>query len=495
MKKHLSLILLWLIFISWFILRFYDLWFQSFWIDEWFSSYVSLEWFKNWIDLSLNNYFLHNLSQVLSFFVLWVSDFSARFPSVIFWSISIILIYIFSLNLFWDKRQALLSSFIYSFLSWEIIWARQARFYSLLEMLFILISLLLVIWFKTNRSIYLAFSIILIYIWINFHPFLYAFIWILWLVFLYKLLLNIKKINLEFIKNIDYKKYLSTYISIFIVWFSEIIKRIFLSSWTWVPSTWDLPDIMKEFYVNFYFSHLFQELWILVLFFLLWLILMAFKRKILWLIVLWINFLFIFYVVSQKGTLLHMRYALVLYNMIIIWWSYFVFYLYDIIKKDYFKYIYLVIIFFFIIFTWKYNFFPSSHYYIWHTSPQPNFKEAYKNIPNNSKVISWFPMLCEWYYKDRWECTNSLAVDFVWKTSNHEYILNKWKDDYTKLSYLESINELNQWEKYYFVFDDLTLRWALNRELIKQVFQSWKLIYESWEKYNNIKVFEYSIPQ
>jgi len=41
-----------------------------------------------------------------------------------------------SINLFKDKKQAIFATLIFSFLTWEIIWARQARFYTLLQLLF-----------------------------------------------------------------------------------------------------------------------------------------------------------------------------------------------------------------------------------------------------------------------------------------------------------------------------------------------------------------------
>gem|GEM_PF-2383032 len=77
---------------------------------------------------------------------------------------NIFLIYLISYNLFKDKKQAIFVTLIFSFLTWEIIWARQARFYTLLQLIFSL-NLYFIIKTVQNFSFkYLNLAIIFLYI-------------------------------------------------------------------------------------------------------------------------------------------------------------------------------------------------------------------------------------------------------------------------------------------------------------------------------------------
>jgi hypothetical protein len=509
--KEKKYIFLAIIFLYSIFIKFYYLWFQSFWIDEGFSSYVSLELFEKWIFFIKWEYLLHNLSQILSFNIFWVSDFSARFFSVIFSLINSIFIYLISIKLFKNKKQAILSTLIFSFLTWEIIWSRQARFYSLLQLIFS-INLYLNIsivkqYLKNNKKIiikrsflennYLNIFIILAYIWILFHPFLYSnivifVVSIFYFLFVKITLLRKKMWPLAFKKNNILIKYISTIIILLIISLIEIIKY-YSSLWNiWISSSSRLPEHFIKSYINNYNFHLFWELWILYFFFIISLFILAIKRKILELIFLWFSFFFIFYIISQKWFLFHTRYVLILYPLIIIWASYSIYYFFNLFKNKYLKYIYFIIIFIFILFTAKFTFLPQKEYSIDHTSPQPNFKEAYNIVPDNSKIISWFPMMCEWYYWKKWKCLYHLPVDYVWSQKSIKATLARWKDNYTKIPYLLDLNQLKNWKKYYFIMDALSLHRIINKDILKNILKNWKIIFDNWKLYNNIKVIQYT---
>ena len=519
-------IILGVIFIYSIFLKFYFLWEQSFWIDEGFSSYISQQFFESNIDFTKPEYLLHNFSQIISFNIFWISDFSARFFSVIFSIINTIFIYLISIKLFKNKKQAIVSTLIFSFLTWEIIWARQARFYSLLQLIFTInlyLNISIVKQYldntKNNKKIkknnisflknnYLNFFIIISYIWILFHPFLYSNLVIFWVSIFY-VILNKISLSTEGFSPLKYfkqksvkqkakalfwyiwKKYF-TLIILLIILIIEIIKYInnLWNIWIWISKT--LPEEFINNYINNYNNHLFLELGILYFLFIVSLFIFAIKRKFVELIFLWFSFFFIFYIISQKWFLFHTRYILILYPLIIVWASYSIFYFYNLVKNNILKYIYLIIVFILILITAKFTFLPEKEYNIDYTSPQPNFKEAYNIIPNKSKIISWFPMMCEWYFWNKWECIYHLPVDYVWSPKSIKNTLDRWKDNYTKLPYLLNLNQLKKWKKYYFVLDDLSLKRTINKKLIKNIFNNWKIIFDNWKKYNNIKVIKYT---
>ncbi len=475
--KYIFFIVIWYAI----FLRFYDLWTQSFWIDEGFSSYST----TSWTNLQ---YYIHNLSQLISFKLFTISDWSARFPSVIFSVLNIFLIYLISYNLFKDKKQAIFVTLIFSFLTWEIIWARQARFYTLLQLIFSL-NLYFIIKTVQNFSFkYLNLAIIFLYIWILFHPFLWSSLIIFILGIFYLLYLNREK--LSFKKNLS-KKYFLTFFIIFIILAIEFFKYFFSKQWISVPNSTEIPQKFIENYIKNYSNHLNVWLWIMPTFAIFWMFILIYKRKILETIVLSFSYLFIFYVISQKWFLYHTRYIFILYPIIIILSAYSIFYFYDLIKNKYLKNSFFIIILISILFTAKFTFLPQTYYTIDYTSPQPDFKQAYKKIPKWQEIISGFPMMCEWYYAKKWKCLYHLPVDYVWSKQAQKRTLERWKDNYTWIKYLLNLEQLEKWKKYYFVLDNLSIQRAISQNIIKEIFKSGKIIFDNWKTYNNIKVVEY----
>ncbi len=482
LKKHYFKIFIVMIIYAIF-LRFYNLWVQSFWIDEWFSSYATIS------SIQLE-YLIHNISQIFSFKIFWVSDFSARFPSVIFSSLNIIVFYFLSKLFFENKKKAVISTLIFSFLTWEIIWARQARFYSLLQLLFTIDLYLLYALLKNYKVIYLNLLIIFLYIGIHFHPFLWAgVVWFL-LVFIYILIFQKNSIK------VNIRKYFFTII--IVLWIIWIELYFYLNTWEIKkipePSSRLSFEMWFTYFKN-YISHLIIWTGILWIFSIFWIIVLFLKKEFKKILIFWFLYIFIFFIIAFKGFLFHTRYVFILYPIIILLALYSLYFLYEFIanklnNKRWAKF-YAIIVSLAIISTGKYTFLPQTSYYIDFTSPQPNFKEAYRNIPKNSLVISGFPMLCKWYYWNKWTCKYSLAVDFVWNKKNHKNILDRKKDNYTNIAYLNNLEKLESWKIYYFVVDNLTNGGTIKNEIIKEIYEKWTVIYESWENYNKIEVVKY----
>jgi len=490
MKKNTFYIVLWIIISYWFFLRFHNLWFQSFWIDEWYSSIVSyfanLNWFipklPSWIyDFSQ---YLFTLFQVISFKIFWVSDFSARFFSVIFniltWWVLLLFVYKFLANFLKEKNKnivyfvIILLAILFFLSNWEIIWARQARFYSLLGLFFIsIVYFMFEVFFLKNKK-YFKYLILSLSFWLIYHPFIWSLLPI-FLLFLVLEIWNDKKLD---------KKYLYW---ILIWWVLFFLQKLFFYVFSKNINIWVNPtDIwnLAKYYMMYYHNHLLENLWIVYLLFFISIIILLFKKTkfgIFILLVWFINF----YVITHKWIMFHTRYVFHLYPIILIWFSY-IFYFF---LKNYkiLNWLVVLIVLFLIAFTYKFNFLPNDEYFIDYTSPQPNFKQAYKNISWN--IVSWFWQICVWYKKTlnkKINCKYTLSVDLTWYPWRKKKLQKLKNDRYTWLEYFRNKNI--SW--FTFVLDDLTIRRALNKKMIDSIFKKCKLIYKSWKKYNFIWVWQ-----
>jgi len=475
-KYWVEIILWWIISYIW-ILLFYNLWLQSFWIDEWYSSYVakymSIEW------LYKSSYFLFEWLQALSFKLWWIDDFWARFPSVIAHLISVLLMYLIPTKICKNKYIGLLSALIFWLLYWELWWWRDARFYSLLQLMLLLEIFLMQKWADTKKTLYLNLGIILSWLWMIFHPFLYC----LWAILVCIFLFQYKKLR-DF-KTIFSKKYLSTRILV-IVWLAIVIFYGTL----WGVLKWSLSSGLsldaKKYYFMFYAKHLWTEMGMITIFGVLWMSWFILKKRWRETIFFVLPFILFIYALVIKWYLMHSRYALLMFPLMILSSAIAIFDIFKFIKSRYEKSVIAIVLVLFIWFSAHFQILPKSNYYFDYTSPQPDFKSAYASIPSWSNVISWFPMLCDWYYSWRWKCINAIRVDLV--HDGKTKITKLEKEKYTKIPYIDNLDKLTP-GVYYFVIDNLTANSeSINSTLYKQIRKHWKITYESWKSYKNIFV-------
>ncbi|MBS9775418.1 hypothetical protein KGV52_01750 [Candidatus Gracilibacteria bacterium] len=251
---------------------------------------------------------------------------------------------------------------------------------------------------------------------------------------------------------------------------------------------------MKKNYFLLYISHL--SIWTGILFLcsVFGVFLLVFQKNFKKGFIFGFSYIFIFGVIVFKGFLFHTRYVFILYPIIILLGVYAIFYFYELFKKkfpdSYSSIQYLILVVFLLIFPGKYTFFPQTFYEIDYSSPQPNFKEAYTKISKNAEVISGFPVLCEWYFGEKGNCSYALAVDYVGDKEKNfqEKILKRGKDNYTNLKYLYSLDDLKDGKTYYFVIDKLTKTNIIQKEVMKKLEEKGEIIYKNGEKYNEIEV-------
>lgn len=139
--KNPEYIFLALILIFGFLLRIYQLQTTPFWIDESISSLASKNILEKGLPLFDSGFFygralFFHYTQALSMFIFGISDFSSRFPSVIFGLATIFLAFLIGKE--YNKTTGLLSALFISIFFIEIAFSRQARFYQLFQFLFFL---------------------------------------------------------------------------------------------------------------------------------------------------------------------------------------------------------------------------------------------------------------------------------------------------------------------------------------------------------------------
>jgi 4-amino-4-deoxy-L-arabinose transferase-like glycosyltransferase len=124
------------------LLRTYNLGHESFWFDETISSIAAISLSENGAPIFPSGFFysraiLNTFLIAVSFSFLGVNEFAGRFPSVIFGTLTILLVY--HMGSKWgNKRVGLLAAILVAFSVWEIAWSRQARMYQQLQFFYVL---------------------------------------------------------------------------------------------------------------------------------------------------------------------------------------------------------------------------------------------------------------------------------------------------------------------------------------------------------------------
>ncbi len=138
-----------------FALRMRDLGVQSLWLDEAISSIAATALLKNGMPILPSGilYYRGILNTFLiasSFKIFGVNEFAARLPSVLFGTLTILLVYIIG-SRWGNRRVGIIVAFLVAFSVWEIAWSRQARMYQQLQFFYIL-SLYLFYGFIQNKN-------------------------------------------------------------------------------------------------------------------------------------------------------------------------------------------------------------------------------------------------------------------------------------------------------------------------------------------------------
>ncbi|MFZ2978250.1 MAG: glycosyltransferase family 39 protein, partial [Candidatus Magasanikiibacteriota bacterium] len=171
MKKRAFLIAIILIIAFGFFLRIYNLSTQSYWIDEGYTinaveaikthGYPLLDSGKIYSGQYLPNYLT-----ALSTFIFGNTEFAYRFPSVLFGSATILLVFFLAKKLF-NSDVGYIASIVTALSTWEITWSRQARGYAALHFFYLLTAYF--VWelcqkFTTKKFIFFTLASLLAYL-------------------------------------------------------------------------------------------------------------------------------------------------------------------------------------------------------------------------------------------------------------------------------------------------------------------------------------------
>src|SRR3989344_6504405 len=180
-----------------FIFRIWFLSSQSLWMDESFSINAALAILKHGYPL-LDSGIIYGTGYLphlylTSFFISFLPDiFGARLVSVLFGTLTLILSFYLGKEYF-DKKTALIFTFLMTFSVWEIAWSRQARMYMQLQF-FYLLSLFFLSRFLDNKTSKNIFFLLLSTLFaLLTHPFGFS----LFLIYFISFIFNFKKFNLR----------------------------------------------------------------------------------------------------------------------------------------------------------------------------------------------------------------------------------------------------------------------------------------------------------
>lgn len=156
-RRNISvLVLLSLIIMSGFYLRALDLGEPNFVHDEYRHVFAAKSILENGNPVlpsgkSYTRALLFTYTVALSFRFLGVSEYSARLPSVVFGTLSIMLIF-FVGKRFFGAAVGLIAAFLFAFVPLEIVWSRECRFYSMYQFFYILSVFAFYNGFENNKT-------------------------------------------------------------------------------------------------------------------------------------------------------------------------------------------------------------------------------------------------------------------------------------------------------------------------------------------------------
>lgn len=496
MNKIIYYILLPLICIWGIFLRYFDLWVPSMWIDEWYSSFISYISFQNQFIpyLPAGRYdfwsYFFTIFQSICYSFFWYSDFASRLPSFVFWVAQILVVFLFAKSLFQETKYkniwVIFVTFLFTFSTWQIIWSREARFYEMLSFLYLLGVFFLYQYIKSAEHRYIIAFFILAFIWLVFHPFCFALFWV-WILIL---LLTVWEKYMQ-TKNIWVLKYLllpmlsfTGYILVYSIFRYISGNTIHVSEM--IPNSLSLDESYKKAYTLFYLKSIFSQLWVLIFAYLWGLFYFLWNKKWKEFLLFWLIVFLNFYVITQKWFVAHSRYLFHIYSIIMLVWGYFLVVIFGNLflfwQKSWQK-LFLVIVMIWvwgsIAYTYNFTFLPQKTYYIDATSPKPNFKLAYEALAEKKdlKIVSGFPQMCYLYnIKNPSVCEYALNINLTGSKQTLQEIQKETFHNYTKTPYLKMMSQIEA-ENYYFVLDDLTLKNAVDVDVINYVKQNCEMIY------------------
>lgn len=482
MKKHAYILMLTGLILLGFYLRLYNISEQSLWMDEGYTvnAVYSILENGNMVLDSGQNYFCPMYCYPASYIsrIFGVNNFSFRIFSVIAGTFFILCVF-FVTKHFFNLKVAILSSFFTTFSYWQIAWSRQARWYSLFSVFFLL-SVYFFYRFgksedKKEQFIYLGSSTFFTILSILTHKlaFLLPMIFVAWIIF----------------KKYQIKKSLAVaFLCIF------IISLDYILNFNFIPALFS--KLSFHYSLPYYLSFYFREYWLFIFFSLVALFSYCKKEKIYFLL---LPIIFYFLSLSFLTDIIHYRYLFHLTGILYILGSLGIVMTYDKIKKKIFKVAFMLTVMLIFFYSGHGVIFAKTNYYLesdnpeklnrpyYAYTPQPDFEKAYQKVKENLKkddiIISSHPHFNKIYLQEPgyWLKYNYAGIDnrITAISENHEYYVNAMV-----INNLNKLQETMKNKHGYILFDFMSIDGRIPDDLIKYIQENTTQYY-----YNEVNIF------
>lgn len=505
MSKYLLKIILFVIIISGIWLRFYDLGAQSYWMDEGYTinAVLSVMEHGNTILDSGQNYFcpLYCYPTALIADVLGQNAIAYRLLSAMLGALLILVAYFVMKKLF-DRNSALLAAFFVSLSYWQIAWSRQARWYTLLILLFWSAIYFFYQFLRADklkqRVIYFSSALITSILAIITHRIAYLLVPIFFVLWLIKTLKDKNKVKIN--KKLVFLAFFVVVLAISILELSLNfgISRALIANFNLY---YELPYYLSFFLTNYW----------LFIFLALYAYFSAPKEDKIKHLLFLLPFLAYLLIFSFFTNIVHYRYLLAPALGFLLLGAVGAI---DIFRKLWRKYKIMAIIFIIAIIAiffisgqgvWR----PLPFYTLendrvilgnqdrpyWGYTPQPNFNGAYEVIAKNLKpeeiVISSHPQFNKIFLREPgyWLKYDYLGFEdkFDKITDDHEFYVNA-----PVIDDLVELKEVTAGHHGYIVFDEMSATGRIAPEIINYIRNSFKRIYfNEVNEYSKIWIYQF----
>jgi hypothetical protein len=491
-SKKIYLILLAIILFVGFLLRIAYISEQSYWIDEGFTNNAVISTIEKG-EPRLDSGFLYKRS-ILNTYVIATSvrlfgfnHFATRLPAVLFGTVLILIIYLFSKELFKNERVALLSAGLTSLSYLQIAWSRQARMYMQFEVFFFLAIYLFYLTLRkqtwTRFSLLIASTVAAI--------FSHEFGLLLIPLYLFGYLLYFYGPFVEDHESVkktksDLNRFLAKYFWYVFAFFVAIVPLAGIKAYSLFFSrlieNLDDGDAAKEFFIGGQFINLFQQDNLLLIIGAIMgvLIYILFNKKMYPGLFLFLTFVLPFYIIISSTDLLHLRYLTFLSPILLIFIAYFVSTVIEVIAKrlksnDLYVNLAIVLVLVLVpVFSAAFVIWPQATYKLEFRTPQPDFKAAYAEIEkagfsDKDIIISPYPAMDKVYLgrSDYW-----LPISLSGKSSEVE----RERSLYTGAPKFLDFDNLKPNRNYYLVLDEMAIN-RLGKEFLNYLEEFHEMIY------------------
>ncbi len=387
-RNWTALIVLFLVAFG-FYLRIYDLGYQSLWIDESYSITAALGMIEHLIPympsgVVYSRGILNTGLIALSMRLFGVSEFSARLPSVLFGTMTILLVYVFFRKVFGEKI-ALASAFLVTFSVVEIAWSRQARMYQQLQFFYILSLYLFYRYVHSKEIKFLALAVASV--------FCAMFTHVLGVSLLLVIPLYYFLVNIEMVKN--FNKFSKEIIVSGVIFLAGLLfSQFFFNALTHVMA-------VRVDYSETYIAYLIT--FFPVIFYLSVLgVLISLRQDWKNSLLLGLGFFIPLYFVFFHEKLVGFRYVFVMLPIMFVFFAKMAEYVAGIIAKNkIFQSLAIIAMIALVSLTPSFNFFPEKEYYLEPRAPQPDFKSIYgylkENLEEGDVLVDSYPEIASWY--------------------------------------------------------------------------------------------------